>query len=106
MKTNHLTGSQRAGRDVILGHGRGWGYGMSVVTDAIPGQRIGFIWLDRRLRHFVARRHAAVTNQLRIPSRTPSQSPKFKSRISLASIAGTASGVPDPASDAGILKES
>ena len=56
MKTNHLAGSQRAGRDVILGHGRGWGYGMSVGDGyAIPGQRIGFIWLDWRLRHFVAR---------------------------------------------------
>jgi CubicO group peptidase (beta-lactamase class C family) len=38
MKTNHLTGSQRAGGEMILGRGRGWGYGMSVVTDAIPGQ--------------------------------------------------------------------
>ncbi len=36
MKTNHLTAAQRAGGEVILG--RGWGYGMSVVTDAIPGQ--------------------------------------------------------------------
>jgi CubicO group peptidase (beta-lactamase class C family) len=38
MKTNHLTGSQRAGGEMILGRGRGWGYGMSVVTDAIPSQ--------------------------------------------------------------------
>jgi CubicO group peptidase (beta-lactamase class C family) len=38
MKTNHLTASQRAGGEMILGRGRGWGYGMSVVTDAIPGQ--------------------------------------------------------------------
>jgi hypothetical protein len=49
---------------------------------------------------------AAVSSQLRIPSLTPSQSPKSKSRSSLASIAGTVRGVPDPASDAGILKES
>jgi CubicO group peptidase (beta-lactamase class C family) len=38
MKTNHLTASQRAGAEEILGRGRGWGYGMSVVTDTIPGQ--------------------------------------------------------------------
>jgi CubicO group peptidase (beta-lactamase class C family) len=37
MKTNHLTGSQRTGGEMILG-GRGWGYGMSVVMDAIPDQ--------------------------------------------------------------------
>ena len=34
MKTNHLSEAQRAGGKDILG-GRGWGYGMSVVTDAI-----------------------------------------------------------------------
>jgi CubicO group peptidase (beta-lactamase class C family) len=38
MKTNHLTAPQRAGGEMILGRGRGWGYGMSVVTDTIPGQ--------------------------------------------------------------------
>jgi CubicO group peptidase (beta-lactamase class C family) len=38
MKTNHLTASQRAGAEEILGRGRGWGYGMSVVTDTIQGQ--------------------------------------------------------------------
>jgi CubicO group peptidase (beta-lactamase class C family) len=38
MKTNHLTAPQRAGGEAILGRGRGWGYGMSVVTDTIPGQ--------------------------------------------------------------------
>ena len=38
MKTNHLTAAQRAGGEEILGRGRGWGYGMSVVIDAIPGQ--------------------------------------------------------------------
>lgn len=37
MKTNHLTAAQRAGAEAILGRGRGWGYGMSVVTDTIPG---------------------------------------------------------------------
>jgi CubicO group peptidase (beta-lactamase class C family) len=36
MKTNHLTASQRAGGEMILGRGRGWGYGMSVVTEALP----------------------------------------------------------------------
>jgi CubicO group peptidase (beta-lactamase class C family) len=38
MKTNHLTAAQRAGGEAILGRGRGWGYGMSVVADTIPGQ--------------------------------------------------------------------
>jgi CubicO group peptidase (beta-lactamase class C family) len=38
MKTNHLTETQRAGGEMILGRGRGWGYGMSVVTDAVSGQ--------------------------------------------------------------------
>jgi CubicO group peptidase (beta-lactamase class C family) len=38
MKTNHLTALQRASGDMILGRGRGWGYGMSVVTHAMPGQ--------------------------------------------------------------------
>jgi CubicO group peptidase (beta-lactamase class C family) len=37
MKTNHLTAAQRAGGEQILGRGRGWGYGMSVVTDTIQG---------------------------------------------------------------------
>jgi CubicO group peptidase (beta-lactamase class C family) len=37
MTTNHLTGPQRAGGKEILG-GRGWGYGMSVVTDTVPDQ--------------------------------------------------------------------
>jgi CubicO group peptidase (beta-lactamase class C family) len=37
MKTNHLTAPQRAVGKEILG-GRGWGYGMSVVTDTISGQ--------------------------------------------------------------------
>jgi CubicO group peptidase (beta-lactamase class C family) len=46
MKTNHLTAAQCAGGEEILGRGRGWGYGMSVVTDAIPGQpmRGSFGW--------------------------------------------------------------
>jgi CubicO group peptidase (beta-lactamase class C family) len=38
MTTNHLTGPQRAIGDMILGRGRGWGYGMAVVTDTVPGQ--------------------------------------------------------------------
>lgn len=38
MKKNHLTEQQRAGGKEILGPGRGWGYGMSVVVDAAPGQ--------------------------------------------------------------------
>ena len=38
MTSNHLTASQRAGVEQILGRGRGWGYGMSVVTDTIPDQ--------------------------------------------------------------------
>jgi CubicO group peptidase (beta-lactamase class C family) len=38
MTTNHLTAPQRAGGEMILGRGRGRGYGMSVVTDTIPGQ--------------------------------------------------------------------
>jgi len=38
MTTNHLTPSQQAGGEMILGRGRGWGYGMSVVTDAVAGQ--------------------------------------------------------------------
>jgi len=38
MKTDHLTGAQRAGGEAILGRGRGWGYGMSVVASAIAGQ--------------------------------------------------------------------
>jgi CubicO group peptidase (beta-lactamase class C family) len=38
MKTDHLTLAQRAGGEVILGRGRGWGYGMTVVADAIAGQ--------------------------------------------------------------------
>jgi hypothetical protein len=36
MTTNHLTVPQGAGGEMILG--RGWGYGMSVFTDTIPGQ--------------------------------------------------------------------
>lgn len=38
MKTDHLTAEQRAGGELILGRGRGWGYGMSVVTETVPGQ--------------------------------------------------------------------
>jgi CubicO group peptidase (beta-lactamase class C family) len=38
MKTDHLTQAQRAGGEVILGRGRGWGYGMAVVADAVAGQ--------------------------------------------------------------------
>ena len=49
---------------------------------------------------------ASRTSQLRKSSLTPSQSPKFTCASPLASIAGTARGVPDPASDAAILKES
>jgi CubicO group peptidase (beta-lactamase class C family) len=37
MKTNHLTAPQRTGGEMILGR-RGWGYGMSIVTDTIAGQ--------------------------------------------------------------------
>lgn len=36
MTTDHLTGAQRAGGEMILGQGRGWGYGMSVMTEALP----------------------------------------------------------------------
>ena len=36
MKTNHLTASHRAGGEMILGRGRGWGYGIAVVTEALP----------------------------------------------------------------------
>ena len=38
MTTNHLTVAQRAGGQEILGRGRGWGYGMSVVIDPVLGQ--------------------------------------------------------------------
>jgi len=38
MTTDHLTVEQRAGGEMILGRGRGWGYGMSVVTEAGAGQ--------------------------------------------------------------------
>ena len=38
MTTNHLTAQQRAGSKEILFGGRGWGYGMSVVVEPIPGQ--------------------------------------------------------------------
>jgi CubicO group peptidase (beta-lactamase class C family) len=38
MKTNHLTAAQRAGGQEILGRGRGWGYGMSVVAETDPSQ--------------------------------------------------------------------
>jgi CubicO group peptidase (beta-lactamase class C family) len=38
MKKNYLTEQQRAGGKEILGPGRGWGYGMSVVIEATPGQ--------------------------------------------------------------------
>ncbi len=38
MKTDHLTAEQRAGGEMILGRGRGWGYGVSVVTAAVPSQ--------------------------------------------------------------------
>jgi CubicO group peptidase (beta-lactamase class C family) len=38
MKANHLTAPQRSAGEMILGRGRGWGYGMSVVTEAIPDQ--------------------------------------------------------------------
>jgi CubicO group peptidase (beta-lactamase class C family) len=38
MKTNHLTAAQRGGGEAILGRGRGWGYGMSVVLETIPDQ--------------------------------------------------------------------
>jgi CubicO group peptidase (beta-lactamase class C family) len=37
MTTNHLTAPRRAGGEMILG-GRGWGFGMSVSTDCMPGQ--------------------------------------------------------------------
>lgn len=42
MKTNHLTAQQRADGEKILGRGRGWGYGMSVVTDAVLGRGRGW----------------------------------------------------------------
>jgi len=35
MTTNNLTASQCAGGECILGQGRGWGYGMAVVTDPV-----------------------------------------------------------------------
>jgi CubicO group peptidase (beta-lactamase class C family) len=38
MKKNYLTDRQRAGGKAILGPGRGWGYGMSVIIEAIPGR--------------------------------------------------------------------
>jgi CubicO group peptidase (beta-lactamase class C family) len=38
MTTNHLAASQRAGGAEILFGGRGWGYGLSVVVDMVPGQ--------------------------------------------------------------------
>jgi CubicO group peptidase (beta-lactamase class C family) len=38
MKKNYLTERQRAGGKEILGPTLGWGYGMSVVLGAIPGQ--------------------------------------------------------------------
>jgi CubicO group peptidase (beta-lactamase class C family) len=38
MKKNYLTEQQRAGGKEILSPGRGWGYGMSVVVEANPGQ--------------------------------------------------------------------
>jgi CubicO group peptidase (beta-lactamase class C family) len=47
MRTDHLTAAQRAGGEAILGRGRGWGYGMSVVLDTIPGQPLAgsFGWI-------------------------------------------------------------
>lgn len=39
MTTNHLTPQQRAGGKSILGKTNGWGYGMSVAVDAVPGNR-------------------------------------------------------------------
>jgi CubicO group peptidase (beta-lactamase class C family) len=36
MTTNHLSAQQRSGGKMILGPDRGWGYGMSVVTKAVP----------------------------------------------------------------------
>ena len=38
MTTNHLTPPQRRGGAAILGKSAGWGYGMSVNVDAVPGQ--------------------------------------------------------------------
>ena len=38
MTTNHLTPQQRKGGAAILGKQAGWGYGMSVSVDAVPGQ--------------------------------------------------------------------
>jgi CubicO group peptidase (beta-lactamase class C family) len=46
MTRDHLTPAQRAGGEVILGAGRGWGYGMSVVLSAtaegIPAGAFGW----------------------------------------------------------------
>jgi len=38
MTTNQLTAQQRSGGEPVLYGGRGWGYGMSVVVDPVPGQ--------------------------------------------------------------------
>ena len=38
MKSNHLTAQQRSGGKQVLYGGRGWGYGMSIVVDPVPGQ--------------------------------------------------------------------
>lgn len=47
MTTDHLTTPQRAGGEMILGRGRGWGYGLSVVTDTVPSRHTAgsFGWI-------------------------------------------------------------
>ncbi len=54
MKTNHLTASQRAGGEMILGRGRGWGYGMSPRPSTFP-KRETFRENHRQLRKPVGR---------------------------------------------------
>jgi hypothetical protein len=56
MTTNHLTAPQRAGGEMILGRGQGWGYGMSVFTDTIPGQPGQVRLVDWGLRQLVDQR--------------------------------------------------
>jgi hypothetical protein len=62
MKTNHLTASQRAGGEMILGRGRGWGYGTSVVTEALPDRPAAGVWLDWGLRQLVDQRPLQGSN--------------------------------------------
>ena len=81
MKTNHLTASQRAGGEMILGRGRGWGYGMAVVTEALPDRpaagSFGWIggygssWISDPSKERDKKRRELEDRQLELPYEPP-----------------------------------